>query len=63
MRDFKTDPKIKNFNVIFHTHSGAKEFTRKWLKKFPKLHFLTEKNFFPINKNFFHKNIFYFAKL
>ena len=27
--DIKTNPKIKNYDVIFHTHSTANEFTRK----------------------------------
>ena len=26
---FKTDPKIKNYNVIFHTHYAANEFNKK----------------------------------
>ena len=29
IRNLKTDPKIKNYNVIFHAHSAANEFTRK----------------------------------
>ena len=27
--DLKTDPKIKNYNIIFHIRSATNEFTRK----------------------------------
>ena len=30
----KMDPKIKNYNVIFHIRSAANEFTGKLLKKY-----------------------------
>ena len=29
IRVLKTDPKIKNYNVIFHNRSAANEFSRK----------------------------------
>ena len=29
IRDLKTDPKINNHSVIFHTRSAANEFTMK----------------------------------
>ena len=38
--DLKTD--LKKYNTLFHTRSTANEFTRILLKKFTKLHFLTE---------------------
>ena len=40
--DLKLDLKIKNNNVIFHTHSAKNEFARKILKKFTGLHFFTK---------------------
>ena len=40
------DPKIKNYNVTFHTRSTANGFTWKLLKNFAKLHvFKKEKTF------------------
>ena len=70
------DPKIKNYNQVFHTCSAANEFTFKLLKKFTKLYFFAEnkklfhknKNIFRKNKNTFHKNklihkFFFFTKL
>ena len=56
IRYLKTDPKVKNYNAIFHTSSAANEFTRKRLKNFTKLHF------FHKNKNLFHKNLFFFSQ-
>ena len=44
IRNLKTDPKIKNYN-IFYACFATNEFTRKLLKNFSKLCFFTEKNF------------------
>ena len=51
----KTDPKIKNYNLLFHTHSATNELTRKLLKNFTKLHFSQKINFFTKIKHFFSK--------
>ena len=49
--NFKMDPKIKNWNITFHTCSATNEFTGKLLKNFTKI------NFFAKNK-LFHKDNF-----
>ena len=41
IRDLKTDPKIKNYNVIFHICSATNEFIRKLLTNLTKLYFFT----------------------
>ena len=59
--DLKTDPKIKSYNVIFHTRSAANEFTRKLLhlKKITKIFF----TFFLPQKYFFIKLQVKFTKI
>ena len=53
----KRTPKIKNYNVIFHTHPAINEFTTKLLKKFPNYILLQKK------QKPFHKSIFFSTKL
>ena len=61
IRDLKTDPEIKNYNVIFHTRFATNEFTGKRYKNFIKLHFFTEKKF--AKKEKFFLKIFFFRKI
>ena len=42
----KKRPKIKNYNVKFHTRSAVNKFTKNLLKIFTRLHFFTEKKTF-----------------
>ena len=50
IKDIKADPKIKNYNVIFHNCSAANEFTRNCKKN------SVNDIFFIKIKRLFHKN-------